>query len=340
MKVGLVGAGLQGWRRAPALRDAGGAELVVIGSAHMDAAHRLARRVGGCEVVEGWEPVVATRELDAVIVCTPPNLHAEISLAAMRRGMHVLCEKPLSRTVVEGEDMVATAREAGVVLKCGFNHRHHPGIQQARRWLDAGAIGEAMFVRCRYGIGGRPGYEKEWRADPRIVGGGQLMEQGIHAVDLARWFLGEFAEVSAVTANHFWKTEPLEDNAFALFRTAKGEIASVHSSLTQWKNLFSFEVHGREGYIAVEGLGGSYGPERAVLGRRDFEAPFSEEIVEFRGDDRSWLHEWREFATAVREGSQPLGSGEDGLTALRLVYAAYEAARRERTVAVNGNPPS
>ena len=332
MKVGLVGAGLQGWRRAPVLRDTAGAELTVIGSAHLDAAHRLAQRMGGCEVVEGWEPVVERRDLDAVIVCTPPHLHAEISIAAMRRGMHVLCEKPLARTLAEGEGMVATASETGVVLKCGFNHRHHPGIQQARRWFDAGAIGEPMFVRCRYGIGGRPGYEKEWRADPHIVGGGQLMEQGIHAVDLARWFLGEFAEVSAYTANHFWKTGPLEDNAFALFRTANGRVASIHSSLTQWKNLFSFEVHGRDGYVTVEGLGGGYGAERAALGRRDFSAPFSEEVVEFRGDDRSWLEEWREFATAVKEGSQPLGSGEDGLIALRLVYAAYEAARSGRTV--------
>jgi len=334
VRVGLIGAGLQGWRRAPALRDAPDAELAVIGSAHLDAAHRLAARMGGCEVVEGWPPVVERRDLDAVIVCTPPNLHAEISIAAMRSDMHVLCEKPLARTVDEAERMVAAAREAGAVLKCGFNHRHHPGIQQARRWLDAGAIGEPMFARCRYGIGGRPGYENEWRADPHIVGGGQLMEHGIHAVDLSRWFLGEFAEVSAFTANHFWETGPLEDNAFALFRTASGRVASVHSSLTQWKNLFSFEVHGRDGYVAVEGLGGSYGPERAVLGRRDFSAPFSEEVVEFRGDDRSWLEEWREFATAVKEGSQPLGGGEDGLVALRLVYAAYESARSGKTVAV------
>ncbi len=334
MRVGLIGAGLQGHRRAPVLRALAGTELVVIGAAHLEAARQLAERVGGCAVVEGWEPVVEREELDAVIVATPPHLHAEISIAAMRRGMHVLCEKPLARTVEEAEEMLTVARESGVILQCGFNHRYHPGIRQARRWFDDGAIGEPMFIRCRYGIGGRPGYENEWRADPQIVGGGQLMEQGIHAVDLSRWFLGEFAEVSAVTANHFWKTDPLEDNAFALYRTAGGAVASIHSSLTQWKNLFSFELHGSDGYIAVEGLGGSYGPERAILGKRDVTAPFGEEIVEFRGEDRSWLEEWKEFAAAIEEAREPLGSGEDGLIALQLVFAAYEAARSQKTVAL------
>ena len=331
MRVGIVGAGLQGRRRVPALRDFPDTELVVISAAHLESAKRLADSVG-CQAEVGWEPVVECQGLDAVIVCTPPHLHAEISIAAMRRGMHVLCEKPLGRTLEEAECMLTAARESGVTLKCGFNHRHHPGIQQARRWFDEGRIGEPLFVRCRYGIGGRPGYEKEWRADPEIVGGGQLMEQGIHVVDLARWFLGEFSQVTAFVETGFWEISPLEDNAFALYRTSGGAVASIHSSLTQWKNLFSFELYGRDGYIAVDGLGGSYGTEQAVLARRDFAAPFGEEVIEFRGSDRSWHEEWKEFVAAVREDREPLGNGYDGLEALRLVYAAYEAAQERRVV--------
>ena len=333
MRVGIIGAGLQGRRRAPVLRDFAGTELVVISAAHLESAKRLADSMG-CEAAVGWEPMVERDDVDVVLVCTPPHLHAAISIAAMRRGKHVLCEKPLARTLEEAQGMVAAARESGVTLKCGFNHRHHPGIQQARQWFDSGAIGEPMFIRCRYGIGGRPGYDKEWRADPQIVAGGQFMEQGIHAVDLSRWFLGDFAQVFAFTANHFWRTEPLEDNAFALYRTAGGVVASIHSSLTQWKNLFSFELYGRDGYIAVDGLGGGYGVERAVLGRRDFTAPFAEEIVEFRGEDRSWLEEWREFANAIQEGREPVGSGQDGLETLRLVYAAYDASQNGSVVQV------
>ncbi len=151
-------------------------------------------------------------------------------------------------------------------------------------------------------------------------------------MDLCRWFLGDFAQVTCLVGTHFWKTEPQEDNAFVLFRTPGGAVASIHSSLTQWKNLFSFELYGRDGYIAVEGLGGSYGTERAVLARRDFAAPFGEEVIEFRGSDCSWHEEWKEFVAAVREDREPLGSGYDGLEALRLVYAAYEAAQERHVV--------
>jgi predicted dehydrogenase len=276
--------------------------------------------------------MVERDDLDALIVATPPHLHARISIAAMKNGKHVLCEKPLARTLAEAREMVATAKQTGRVLKCGFNHRHHPGIQQARRWFEEGRIGEPVFVRARYGIGGRLGYEREWRANPEVVSGGQLMEQGIHVVDLARWFLGEFSQVTAFVETNFWNIRPLEDNAFALYRTAAGIDASVHSSLTQWKNLFSFELFGRDGYITAEGLGGGYGTEKAALGKRDFSTPFTEEVVEFRDEDRSWHDEWQEFAAAINEGREPLGNASEGLEAMRLVFAAYESARTGRTV--------
>ncbi|MFQ5473036.1 MAG: Gfo/Idh/MocA family protein, partial [Dehalococcoidia bacterium] len=197
MRVGIIGAGLQARRRAPVLQDSPDADLVVISAANLESARNLAGRMG-CEAAEGWEPVVDRGDLDAIIVATPPHLHAQISIAAMRKGMHVLCEKPLSRTLEEAQEMLSVAASTGRGLKCGFNHRHHPGVRQARCWFDEGRIGKPVFIRARYGIGGRPGYEEEWRADPQIVGGGQLMEQGIHAVDLARWFLGDFSQVTAV----------------------------------------------------------------------------------------------------------------------------------------------
>jgi predicted dehydrogenase len=331
MRVGIVGAGLQARRRGAVLLTFPETKLVVVSAVQLDHAAPLASRLG-CEAAEGWESMVEREDLDALVVATPPHLHAPISIAAMRNGKHILCEKPLARTIGEAETMVATAKETGRVLKCGFNHRHHPAIQAARRWFEEGRIGDPIFIRARYGIGGRPGYEREWRANPEVVGGGQLMEQGIHVVDMARWFLGEFAQVTAFVETTFWNIKPLEDNAFALFRTATGTAASIHSSLTQWKNLFSFELCGRDGYIAMEGLGGGYGSEKVSLGKRDFVAPFTEEVVEFRGEDRSWHDEWQEFAAAVKERREPLGNAADGREAMRLVFAAYESARTGRTV--------
>ena len=326
MRVGLIGSGLQGRRRAPAIQSSSGTELAVISADYADSAQAAAlAKSFGCESTVGWEHVVKRSDLDAVVICTPPHLHAKIGIAAMENGKHVLCEKPLGRTVEEAEAMVNAANMNKVKLKCGLNHRFHPAIQKAKQLLDQGDIGEPNFVRCRYGIGGRPGYEKEWRANPEIAGGGEMMDQGTHAIDLSRCFLGEFAEVTAFMVNYLTNIVSIEDNGFVLMRTKTGKVASIHASLTQWKNLFSFEVFGSDGYVTAEGLGGSYGTERLVFGRRDFSKPFTEEIVEFRGEDRSWLEEWKEFVACIKEDREPSGNGYDGLVAMRLVKAAYES---------------
>ena len=331
LRVGLIGAGLQGGRRAPALKQFPNTKLVIVASGHLDAAQRLAGSMG-CEATDRWEEIIERPDIDIVMVCTPPNLHAAMSIAAMNRGKHVLCEKPLARTLKEAEDILSAARSNGVTLKCGFNHRHHPGIKKAREWIDSGAIGELNFIRCVYGICGRPGYEKEWRADPNVVSGGQLMEQGIHAIDLFRWFLGEFSDVTGFTSTRFWNIAPLEDNAFALLMTRKGQVASLHSSLTQWKNVFTMELFGQDGYIIVNGLGGGYGTEKVTLGKKSFFDPFKDETTEFRGGDISWYEEFKEFLAAIEGKREPLGNGNDGLEALRLVNAVYQSARDGCTV--------
>ena len=331
LQVGIIGAGLQGGRRAPVLTKFPNTKLVMVADDHLDATQRLAGSMG-CEATDRWEEIIERPDIDVVMVCTPPNLHKAMSIAAMNRGKHVLCEKPLARTLKEAEDMLSSARANGVTLKCGFNHRHHPGIKKAREWIDSGVIGELNFIRCVYGICGRPGYEQEWRADPNVVSGGQLMEQGIHAIDLFRWFLGEFYEVTGFTSTNFWDISPLEDNAFALLRTHKGQIASLHSSLTQWKNVFTLEIFGHDGYIIVDGLGGGYSTEKATLGKKAFFEPFKDETTEFRGGDTSWHEEMKEFLSAIEEKREPLGNGNDGLEALRLVNAVYQSVRDGGTV--------
>jgi predicted dehydrogenase len=233
----------------------------------------------------------------------------------------------MTRTIAEAEQLVAVARETGMILKCGFNHRHHPAIWEAKRLLDQGTIGKPLFARCVYGICGRPGYENEWRADPAQAAGGQFIEQGTHAIDLFRWFLGEVVEVACMTGIRYFDKQKMDDNGMAIFRTASGAMASVHSSLTQWKNVFSLEVFGEDGYLNVEGLGASYGTEKLIAGRRDFSAPFQDTITEYRGGDISWREEWKEFTRAIAERREPIGSGHDGLAAMRIALAAYEAER-------------
>lgn len=354
VRLAVIGCGLIGRRRAEVARQAGSGETVVVADVDESRARALAGDMG-CAFTTDWQEAIAREDVEAVVVATSNNWLAPATIAAVRCGKHVLVEKPMARNPVEA-GAVVRALEAGreseggssVVVAVGFNHRRHAGIGKAHELYRQGAIGDILFIRCRYGHGGRPGYEKEWRMDPEISGGGELLDQGVHAVDLFRWFLGDFAEAFGFTAAYVWTPDGgsasgpggspvvagrVEDNGFALFRTAAGQVATLHASCTQWKNLFSFEVFGRTGHLIVEGLGGSYGPERLRVGRRRMEggAP-EEETLEFPGADVSWQAEWQEFVAAIREDRAPVADAHDGLQAMRMVHAVYESARTQQVV--------
>jgi predicted dehydrogenase len=331
MRAAIIGTGLQARRRAPVFANSKKDELKVVVSSSKARAESFVKGTYW-EASDDWKAAVTRSDVDAVIICTAPHNHAEIANTAMRAGKHVLVEKPLSRTLAEGQAMVDVARETGMVMKCGFNHRHHPAVLAAKALHDEGRFGKLLTGRCRYGLCGRPGYEKEWRSDPGQAAGGHLMELGIHGVDLFRWFFGEMAEVTAMTGALYFPMAPLDDNGMALMRSQGGALLSIHASLTQWKNMFSFEVVGEEGYFAIEGLGSSYGTEQLFVGKRDFSAPFQDVVTEWRGGDKSWQLEWEEFTAAIEQNRKPLGDGVDGLESLRLVLAAYQAEREKRVL--------
>ncbi|NDQ55667.1 MAG: Gfo/Idh/MocA family oxidoreductase [Acidipila sp.] len=329
--VGIIGAGKIGAKRAQAIAGSAGARLVAITDSDAVRAAAMAHEFGVIATA-GVDELIARRDVDAVVVATPHRWLAPVALAALHAKKHALVEKPLAIHAAAAEELVKAARSAGRVLKTGFNHRCHLAVAEARALANAGRIGRLMHIRCRYGHGGRKGYADEWRANPVESGGGELLDQGIHALDLFRWFLGEFTEVYAALTRAFWAM-PVEDNAFCTLRTAAGQVAQLHASWTQWKNIFSFEVFGDRGYLLVEGLGGNYGQERLVVGHRpaEFGAP-EEEIKLFGGADASWSAEWAEFESAIREQREPQGSGQDGWQALRLVEAAYTSEREGRVV--------
>jgi predicted dehydrogenase len=331
LRVAIVGSGLIGGKRAKEVARTPGARLVTVVDQEMERAQALAK-LYGCRTAADWRTVVSNPEIDAVVVATTHQWLAPITLNALSHRKHVLCEKPLAMNAEQAEGLVKCAASNGCRLKTGFNHRYHPAISQANSLAKRGHIGRLLYIRCRYGHGGRMGYDHEWRADPRQSGGGELLDQGIHAFDLFRWFLGDFQEIYAVLTNSFWQT-PVEDNAFCTLRTSTGQVASLHASWTQWKNLFSFEVFGTDGYLVAEGLGGSYGPERLVMGKRPpgFGKP-EEQLVEYPDEDCSWSAEWNDFVRAIDAGCSPLADGYDGWQALRMVQAAYASDRERRAI--------
>ena len=331
-RVAIIGAGLQARRRVPSIAEDPDYEVALIVDRKEEKAATLAKGLGS-RVSTDWKAAIGNPDIHVVVVLTYPDSHAMMSLAAMEAGKDVLCEKPLSRIEEEARAMVETAKRTRRILKCGFNHRFHPAVLEAHRLLDAGEIGKPVFGRARYGIAGREGIEKEWRSDPKIVSGGQLMEQGIHLVDLFRWFLGDMSCVTGMTAaNHWPMPPPLEDNGFVVMQNQSGIICSIHSSLTQWINLFEFEVYGSHGSLTIRGLGSSYGVEKLVISQHDPKGPFTSKTIEYRGTDPSWKSEWLEFTRAIVKRNQPSGNGEDGLKAMQIVNAAYAASRDGRTI--------
>lgn len=332
LRVALVGAGRFGSKRAAAVAKSSRSNLILVADTNLESAAALARQYG-CDATGDWTQAATREDVDAVIVSTPTYHLAEVSLMAVRAGKHVLAEKPFGRNPEEVFALVEAARSSDVRLKAGYNHRYHPALRKAYEYFAKGAIGRPLTAQCSYGHGGRVGYESEWRSRPDLSGGGQLLDQGVHALDLFRWFLGDFEEVNGMLSTAFWPIAPAEDNVFATLRAASGAIAQMHASWTYWKNKFSFALIGEKGYLCVEGLGGSYGIEKLCLGTREVpgEVP-KEQWFDFTGPDDSLEFEWEDFLNSILRGHEPMSSGEEALRTLLLVDAIYRAAKERRTV--------
>jgi predicted dehydrogenase len=335
VRVGIVGCGLIGMKRA---RNLGSCPLVAAADIDPARARAFAAQFAGCAASHDWQAIVDRDDIDLVIVSTTNDVLASVTHAAVTRGKHVLVEKPAARNATELRPVVQAARDAKVAVKVGFNHRFHPAFQKARALFDSGAIGPLLYIRGRYGHGGRLGYEREWRANPALSGGGELLEQGVHLIDLARWFAGEFSQVAGQVATYFWQM-PVEDNGFLHLTTPAGQVAWLHASCTEWKNLFSFEIFGQLGKLHIEGLGGSYGVERLSYYRMlPRMGPPETTIWEFPGEDESWREEFAYLCRCIEAGRRPEGNLDDALAALEVVGQAYEQSAAVPASAASHSP--
>lgn len=317
--VAIVGCGLIGQKRAKALGDA---RLVACADVQLERAQALARTYDAA-VSADWKEVIQRPDVDIVIVATTNNMLAEITQTSVEVGKHVLVEKPAARSAAELEPVIEAAKTANRRVRVGFNHRYHPALRKAREIINSGVAGELMFVRGRYGHGGRLGYEKEWRANPALSGGGELIDQGVHLIDLSRWFLGDFQSVSGFAHTYYWDM-PVDDNGFMTLKTSKQQVAHLHVSCTEWKNLFSLEIYGRDAKLHVEGLGGSYGVERLAFYKMLPQmGPPETTIWEYPGEDKSWQVEFAEFLDDIRLNREPAANLNDAYEALKIVEQIY-----------------
>jgi predicted dehydrogenase len=317
----IVGCGLIGRRRASSLLAG---SLKQVFDVERDRALEVARIYPECVAANNLEELLHNESVRAVIVSTANSALAPITLAAVRAGKHALVEKPGAIASKELADIESAVAVTGSLVRIGYNHRFHPGFLKIRELMRTEALGEIMFVRARYGHGGRVGYEREWRADPKLSGGGELIDQGVHLIDLAGMFLGEFTQIDGHAITAFWNM-PVDDNAFLSLRTAQGKTAWLHVSCTEWKNLFSFEIYFRQAKLHVEGFGGSYGLERLTYYKMLPEMGPPETIIyEFpRGDD-SWAVELNEFLEDLRLRRTPSPGLTEGKRTLEIVEQIYQ----------------
>jgi len=321
MRLAIIGCGLVGRKRAQTLGHEH--QLIAAVDTNLERARSLAAPFQGAIACTDWVDVVIRSDVEAVIVATTNQFLAPVALAAVESGKHVFMEKPGARKSAELQPLLTASQSHHVCVQVGFNHRYHPGFRKAREIVDSGALGPLMFIRGRYGHGGRLGYEKEWRANPEISGGGELLDQGVHLIDLASWFLGPFEHVDGYAHTYFWNM-PVEDNGFLLLRTNQNQVAQLHASCTEWKNLFSFEIYGRLGKLHIEGLGGSYGVERLSWYEMLPEmGPPETTIWEFPGEDFSWRLELDAFAGFIQRGETPQPGLREAVSALQIVEEIY-----------------
>jgi predicted dehydrogenase len=321
----LIGCGLIGRKRLASLPPG---HLSVACDLDAGRAQALVDAGGSGRASTDFVEAVNDPAVDAVIVSTLNNSLAPIAREAISAGKHTLVEKPGGISAAEIEDLISLANEKKVCVRVGYNHRFHPAVQRARELVNTGALGPLMFIRGRYGHGGRVGYEREWRADPSLSGGGELIDQGVHLIDLAGWFLGDFPRVEGHIATYFWDM-PVEDNAFLSLGTASGQTAWLHVSCSEWKNLFSFEIYGRTGKLHIEGLGGSYGVERLSYYKMSpHMGPPEITTWDYPNPDNSWALEMAAFLEDIRLGRTSMPGLKEARAALEVVEKIYRGSQQ------------
>jgi predicted dehydrogenase len=320
--VGIVGCGLIGGKRARVVE--GSAVVVAVHDVDAGRAAALAAtRAAQPQVELELDQLLKRDDVDLVIVATTHDALAEIALAAVEAGKHVLIEKPGAASLAPLLELRAAATRTGRIVRVGYSHRFHPGPLLAKSLVAERPDEALLYIRGRYGHGGRVGYEREWRADRVRSGGGELIDQGSHLIDLVRFLVGDADLAFAELATSFWPMD-VEDNAFLALRPARGGVAWLHASWTEWKNLFSLEVALSHCKIELAGLGGSYGPESLTL----------YEMTEDMGppparawswpSDESWRLEVADVIAHI-DGREHLGATlDDAVAVMSIIEEAYQ----------------
>ena len=321
LNVAIIGCGLIGKKRATALSNK--FSLISCFDINHVASTKFANDFSA-QSFEKIDDIFLNKDIDLIIIATLHDSLADLTMKALKAGKHVLVEKPAGKNYQELEPILDWLNDSKLKVKVGFNHRYHRALLKAKELVKNKELGDLMFIRARYGHGARVGYDKEWRNDPKLSGGGELIDQGPHLIDLSRMFLGDFNDIKGHAQTFYWDM-PVDDNAFMILQNQMKQTAFLQVSCTEWKNMFSFEIYGKKGKIDISGLGGSYGTEKIIFYKMLPEmGPPETYSWEFPMQDNSWNVELDELYDDIIKDRSPAGNIKDAYEALKIVNKIYK----------------
>jgi predicted dehydrogenase len=325
LNIGIIGFGKMGQIRAKTIKANGKGTVALIFDTNTDIDPM------GAEVAASAQEIIENPTIDAVFICTPNFLNKPLTIAALDKGKHVFCEKPPAFNAAEIKEIREVEKTSGKKLMYGFNHRHHSSIKHMKTLIDSGEYGNILWMRGRYGKSVGKDFFQSWRAKKELAGGGILLDQGIHMLDLFLYLAGDFHEVQATVSNLYWKLD-IEDNVFAIFKNNEnGIVAQLHSTMTQWRHLFSLEVFLEKGYLVLNGLktsSGTYGDEVLSIAKNRTTAPAAtwedEERITYH-TDISWKSEIHHFFDAILDDTDiAIGNSADALKLMKIMDKVYQ----------------
>ena len=323
-KVGIIGYGTMGRIRHQAIDEVGIADVIAISDPSMGLNINSLPNLTHDEILYH-------SNIDVVVICTPNFLNKKLTIDALNSGKHVFCEKPPAFTASDVIEIRTVERKSGKKLMYGFNHRHHDSIIRMKELIDSGEYGKVLWSRGRYGKSVTEDYFNQWRSKKEMAGGGILIDQGIHMLDLFLYLSGDYDIVKAEISNLYWKMD-VEDNAFVILKdSSSGRIASLHSTMTQWRHLFSLEIFLEKGYMVLNGLitsSMSYGEEILSVAKNRSAAPaatWKDEVKTQYIDNNSWRYEMAHFFNCIEKNIPvEIGNSDDALKLMNIIDKIYE----------------
>ena len=323
INIGLIGCGVVGLKRLKNLPSS----FKLIGCADPLI---FSKKINICNkkifLTQNWKDLLNLENLEAIIISTTHHLHSLILLECIKKNIHVFVEKPAGVSIKETKNIISKLNfKKNLKIRVGFNHRYHPAFLKAKNLINENKIGKIIYIRGIYGHGGRLNYEKEWRFNKKLSGGGELIDKGSHLIDLSRFFLGNLKINSFNLKTYFWKMK-LEDNCFLNLENKIGVLAFLHASCTEWKNKFIFEIFGKFGKIEINGLGKSYGQESLTYYKmsKNMGIPKKKFFLFKHDPNYSWKYELKEFYLDILKKRIPRPGIFDAYENLKIINSIYK----------------